>query len=93
MPLQRRYRIFRDAGGTEVRLSWARWRHIQKRHPEISEHAIREAIAKPVETTLGPDCIYYRWRIERRAVCVVVRDARGLYVRTAYSEERPVKHP
>lgn len=91
MPLQRRYRVFRDAQGQEVRLSWARWRHIQRKHPEITEAAIRETLAEPSGTSAGADCVYYRSGLERGAVCVVVRDARGLYIRTAYAEDRPPK--
>jgi hypothetical protein len=47
MPRQYTYRIFQDALGRPVRLSMARWRHIQRKHPEVSEEKIRQTLAEP----------------------------------------------
>lgn len=62
----------------------ARWRHIQKKHPDISEEQLRLTLAEPDAIEKGRDSRVYRRRQDVRTVCVAVRDVRGLYIRTAY---------
>ena len=62
----------------------ARWRHIQKKHPDISEEHLRLALAQPDAIEKGRESRVYRRRQEARTVFVAVRDVRGLYIRTAY---------
>jgi hypothetical protein len=62
----------------------ARWRHIQKKHPDISEERLRLTLAEPDAIEKGRESRVYRRREEARTVFVAVRDVRGLYIRTAY---------
>jgi hypothetical protein len=76
--------MFAERDGGRVRLSLARWRHIRRKHPEVTEDQIRAALARPDRVEVRPDGRRY-WRAEGRGmVCVAVNDSRELYVRTAF---------
>ncbi len=62
----------------------ARWRHIQRRHPEVSEGDIGETLAKPQTLEKNALGILYRRAGKGGVVTVAVKETRGLYVRTAY---------
>ncbi len=80
-----RFRTFLERDGRPVRLSMARWRHIQKKHPDISEEHLRLTLAEPDAIEKGRESRVYRRRDQARMVVfVAVRDVRGLYIGTAY---------
>jgi hypothetical protein len=78
------YRIFQTSDGRPVRLSWARWRHIQKKHPEVSETDLRETIEHPDSSETGPAQDLFARRTEAGLVTVEVKDVHGLYIRSAH---------
>lgn len=78
------YRQFRDVRGNPVRLSLARWRHIRRRHPEISEDVIAQTLVQPDEIRgAALDRLYLRSFGSSQCI-VAVRNTRGMYIRTAY---------
>jgi hypothetical protein len=62
----------------------ARWRHIQRRHADVSEDHLRLALAEPDAIEEGSESRVYRRRQGAWTVIVAVKDVRGLYIRTAY---------
>lgn len=79
-----RFRTFLERDGRPVRLSMARWRHILKKHPDISEEQLQLTLAEPDAIENGRESQVYRRRDGPRTVFVAVRNVRGLYIRTAY---------
>jgi len=84
MSRHRTYMAFYDSQGKPVRLSLARWRHIKKRHPEIAEDDIRQALNDPACIERNRESRLYLRPGKGGVVTVAVKDARGLYIRTAY---------
>lgn len=79
-----RFRTFIEGEGRPVRLSMARWRHIQRKHPDISEEHLRLTLAEPDAIEKNLLSLVFRRRLDARSVVVAVREVRGLYIRTAF---------
>ena len=83
-PRQYRIQTYLERDGRHVRLSGARWRHIRKKHPEVSDEEIRLALSQPDSIQMIDESFVYQRMGEGGMLCVAVRVFHGLYIRTAY---------
>jgi hypothetical protein len=76
-PRQYRIQTYVERDGEPVRLSGARWRHIQKKHPEVSDAQIRLTLSKPDSIERINESSVYQRLGEGGMFCVAVRNVHG----------------